>query len=517
MGGEMMKRLFTVFMMAVMLSLLFPASISEVHQGVVVEKSVSYESKVVFDPIKGMKGTQYITTVKYEVINDPVPKRFIQIEETSPVFHIAYDVTPTPVYDSVWKLRDVGSLEHRVIQYKIKKKVDLDDLSPLKVSFENKKLSVLFPDDSSNLTVGNKVIILIVDEDGDPVKGIDVDIIGPDKGYEVKTNDDGIINFIPEKDGEYEIRIGDESYGNFNVRVPSETHTKVINVSVNETTDQSPIENLFNSLGGEGLPMIIGIILFVVLIIVFIIFIIQIKDLESNNEKDKDTGEPSETETVTKDSLSHESVEHDVRYSTNPESYDSETKELEKLESPEESEVVEESEGSERKDEEVYFIPPDIDIEKPRMPDVEEIDRLIQRIKANRARLEKLTKVSESREGGEGNEDNEINLKEMESEGSKEKEEKVRSKGNKGKTKERTKVTKAKVTAKTQKKKKTKKSVKNAKSKSKSGSSKSESSKKVKAIRTARTTRTRATKPTKSKVQAQAQTRRSKTKRKKKK
>ncbi|MCD6226918.1 carboxypeptidase regulatory-like domain-containing protein [Candidatus Micrarchaeota archaeon] len=378
-----------MFILAVLsVSLVFSESVSEIHNGIVIEKTVSYQSKIGFDTIKGMKTTMYTTTVTYKIINDNIPKRFIRIKDPSEVVQIAEDVTPSPIYDSVWKIEDVGPLEENIIQYTVKKKVELNDLDNLGVSFENKNIFVNIPE---NVTVGSNVFILVTDEDNEPVENIEVEIVHGSSKETLNTDNNGTVTFTPKDLGKYTVKVGNVEE-EFEVYPAKEVELKTATITIPDDKESK----------SDDLPVIIGLVLFAVLIGVLVVFIVQSKFINDDEAhgKDNDSGAVKQADTRYDDSINIENVEDDSIQSDSfdiPEDDKNSENVIEQYKM--DIEEDESAESEERGEKSIYFIPPDVDIENENAEasEVQDMKRLIQKIKKNRA---KIKEIIESRHSG---------------------------------------------------------------------------------------------------------------------
>ncbi len=399
-----MKKGLLIFLL--LTALLVAGSVTEIYDGIVIEKTINYDQVLRVDPVKGLKQPDIVSTVTYKIINSPEPKRFLRIQDLSGISKIYENVSPPPVYDSVWEFKNVNSLEVNIITYTINREIALDDLSKLKVEYESKEIFLNTP---NNVTIGDNVLIFITDEDANVVTGYDVIIkYGADIEQTIMTDSNGMANFTPNKAGTFIIKAGDKTtILNVYPSQVSELHTATIDLTDNE---ENP--NLF---------MMIGLLLVGVLIAAFVVFLTQSSRVfTSPSEPESTQAQYNERTHITEeytDTTSAGSVgdekgvpeqgvpEQNVPKQDVPKQdvQDENTKlfsgdSLDKVEAPadtgESAKMVDDFEelGDDKKDDEVYFIPSNLDInEGSRSPDVENVNRLIEKIKKNREKLENLT------------------------------------------------------------------------------------------------------------------------------
>jgi len=394
-------------------------SVSEINDGIVIEKQISYDIKTRFDTIKDIQSEQYITTVTYRIINNAFPRKYIELRDPSPVAGIAYDVTPTPDYDHVWRFENVGSIEENEIKYCIRKKVKLEDLSILEISSEKKEISVQVPADSA---VGDDVHIIVTDEDGLPVKKINVKVSYGLLVENIKTDITGVAVFTPLDAGKYEIIVGDKINIKIDVKPLPEVELAVATIKLDEEDNM------------QHLAMIAGLVLLGFFVVLGLLFILRRTPESEKMSADEESGGTIPGHGADE---KHEPVKEDVdekEFGARSPQYTEETYVYPSNNDYKSPVIEQEILTEDRKDKDVYFIPPNIKLTKTKkqgrtvvhetgtseeekivddliktyeteskpdvlsaehdvseFPDVNEMKRLIAKIKRNRRRIDKLS------------------------------------------------------------------------------------------------------------------------------
>ena len=397
---------YIAFFLLVLFTLSLAGSISEVYDGLVVERSTTHISEMRFDPIKGMRAEQYTTEVQYKILNNAIPKKYATLQINSDVLKLAEDIDPRPISNYVWEFKDIGAHEEKIITFTIKKKIELTELSDIIVDSDNKLLNIRVPE---NNTIGNEIFIFVTDEDDKVVKNIELIITHGSLTSKIKTDDMGVGVFVPEEAGSYMVGVGDTT-ASFYV-----TPLEEVDLIVSTIVDDTPPDDEGNII------VMIGLVLFGLLIITVIAFVIQTKFL-SNYIGSKE--EPCENKT---DFEQKKLFEEPASFSINTDIKE----EILPIPEKEESEKVDiQTETGKTVDEpDVYFIPSEFSQDKPSYEpekedkiedktvsfevsstssvpflvtktsnsDVDEVQRLIEKLKKNRNKLEEIRESRHNR------------------------------------------------------------------------------------------------------------------------
>ncbi len=343
-----MRKVFGLFVFLMLFANVFAVS-SDTYNFAGVKIDISREKQM--SSTDGILRTVYADHLKVE--NNNLPKQQVEVKICYPGFSVVE--TDGEKQDScvVWRLDYLGPYDEKGLYVRVMGVGTLGEVKP-EVEYEIAPLKIILPDEVES---GDKVNVLVVDEDNNPIPYVSVKVSGPSGDEEFTSDENGRLTLSFDEPGRYVIKI-------VNTTVEGSVEVKPVE---QESTITATITDNSSEVKGakELLPVFIGLVILAVVLIGLLIF------YSTRSEPEGDNGMPTREETPFSPRTEHPKDDHSGWDIERPDQHDFKEQEPEGSESvPGKYDDSSDTEDLDRR--------------------IEEIQELTRRILENRRRAEEM-------------------------------------------------------------------------------------------------------------------------------